>query len=240
MKNLPMKCTAFVLLGMLFLSSCQGIDCISGSGNQITVNRDIDNFTKIETNGSFEIIIKQDSSSSVRIQADDNIQDKIETSVRGNTLSIDMDGNFCDSGPIQLYISSRDFEKIKASGAIDIRSDGVLNVNDFELSLSGSSKIMLEMNARTLRTSSSGSSEIDLKGQAGSHELDLSGSSNIEALDFVVGEYNINSSGSSKSRINVLNVLNVRSSGSSKVEYRGKPSKVSNQDSGSSKVISID
>lgn len=240
MKNSSLKYAAIVLLGAFLLSSCHGIDCISGSGNQVTVTRDVGPFTKIETSGSFEIVLKQDSISSVRINADDNIQDLIETSVRGNTLSIDMEGNYCDSGSIKVYISSRNFEQIKASGAVDIRSDGRLNVNDFELNLSGSSKIMLEMNAKTLRTTSSGSSEMHLKGQAGVHELDLSGSSNIDALDFVVGEYNINSSGSSTSRINVLNKLNVRSSGSSKVEYRGKPSKVSNQDSGSSKVIGID
>lgn len=239
MNNFGLKFCTTALLGVLLLASCNGIDCVSGSGNQVTVTRDIGTFTKIETSGSFEIILKQDPLSALRIEADDNIQDEIKTSISGNTLSIDMDGNFCDSGPILLYISSKDFEKIKISGAVDLRSDGQLDLNDFELNLSGSSKVMLEMNAKRLRTSSSGSTEINLKGQAGVHELDLSGSTNIKALDFVVGEYNIKSSGSSKSSINVLNVLNVRSSGSSKVEYIGKPSKVSNHDSGSSQVISI-
>lgn len=239
MNNLKLKLCTTALLGIVLLTSCNGIDCVSGSGNQVSVSRDIGAFTKIETSGSFEIILKQDSISSLRIEADDNIQNEIVTSIRGNTLSIDMNGNFCDPGPISIYISSKDFEKIKASGAVDIRSDGLLNVIDFDLNLSGSSKIMLEINAKTLRTSSSGSSEINLKGQAGVHELDLSGSADIEALDFVVGEYNIKSSGSSKSKINVLNVLDVNSSGSSKVEYRGKPSKVSNHDSGSSQIISI-
>lgn len=236
MKNLGL---IFLILGTFFLLSCNGTDCIRGTGNQVTMTRNTEPFTKIETSGSFEIVLKQDSISALIINADDNIQDEIETSISGKTLSISMSNNICDSGPILIYINSKDFEKIKASGSVDIKSDGLLNVNDFELNLSGSSKVMLEMNAKKLRTSSSGSSEISLKGQAGAHELELSGSGHIEALDFVVGEYNIKSSGSSQSMINVLNVLNVRSSGSSTVKYKGKPSKISNHDSGSSQIISI-
>ena len=239
MKSLGLKFGILVLFGAFFLSSCNGPDCIRGSGNQVSKTRNLGSFSKIETSGSFEIIVKQDSTSSLVINADDNIQDEIETSINGKTLSIGIGSNICDSGPILIYINSKDFEKIKASGSVDIKSDGLLNVNDFELNLSGSSKVMLEMNAKTLRTSSSGSSDISLKGQAGAHELELSGSGNIDALEFVVGEYNIRSSGSSQSKINVLNVLNVRSSGSSTVEYKGKPSKVSNHDSGSSQIISI-
>lgn len=240
MKNLFLKFVTPILLGAFLLSTCQSLDCISGSGNQVLLSRDLGYFTKIETSGSYEIILKQDSINSLSIKADDNIQDEIMTRVSGNTLSISMEGFFCKPGPIIIYISSKEIEKVKASGAIDISSDGLLDVSDFQLELSGSSKVMLELNAKTLKTSSSGSSDINLKGQAGIHELELSGSSNIEALDFVVGEYNINSSGSSKSRINVLNKLNVRSSGSSKIEYKGKPSKISNHDSGSSKITSLD
>jgi hypothetical protein len=95
------------------------------------------------------------------------------------------------------------------------------------------------MNAANVRTTSSGASEIFLKGQASSHEVDLSGSSEINALDFVVGKYRIESSGSANSKINVLNELEVKSSGSSDVEYRGNPSKLSNDDSGASSIRKI-
>jgi hypothetical protein len=90
-----------------------------------------------------------------------------------------------------------------------------------------------------VRTQSSGASEIFLKGQASSHEVELSGSSSIDALDFVVGKYRIESSGASNSKINVLSDLRVKSSGASDVEYRGNPSNVSNDDSGASSVRKI-
>jgi len=221
------------------MSSCNGFDCVNGSGNQITESRDIGIFANIETSGSLKIVLSQDSISSVRILADDNIQDRIQTKLKGNTLRIDIDGNFCDADSITVYLSSKDYQKIESSGSVEVISEGKLNLNELEIELQGSSKIMLDLNVKSLKTSSSGSLEIELKGQSGSHDLDLTGSSSVEAVDFVVGEYRISTTGSSKSRINVLNMLKVNSSGASEVEYKGKPSKIEKDNSGASIVRSI-
>lgn len=239
MKNSTLILTVTILLASALLSSCSNVGCINGSGKQISEVRNVGPFTKIETSGSIKVVLRQDSLSSIRILADDNIQREIDTRVKGNTLVIDMEGNICDGGPVTIYISSKNYEGIEASGAVEIVSDGKLNVNDFDLDLSGSSRVSLDINAANLRTSSTGASEIKLAGQAGSHNLDLSGSSSVEALDFVVGKYHIESSGSSKSRINVLNELDIRSSGSSDIQYRGNPSNVTNDDSGASSVKKI-
>lgn len=233
-----------ILTGMLslsaLLSSCNPFDCVRGSRNLVSQNRKVEAFTKVETSGSIKVVLKQSTDYGLRITADDNIQKEIETYVRGNTLIIDTDGNFCDSGPITIYVNSREYEGIHASGAVEILSDGKLTVKNFELDLRGSVKVDLDINAANMKTSSSGASEIFLKGQAGSHELELSGSSSVEALDFVVGRYRIENSGSSNSRINVLNELNISSSGSSDVEYRGSPSSIKNNESGASSLKKID
>jgi hypothetical protein len=239
MKEFSLNSIVFISLSALLLSSCNGFDCINGSGNQVTESRDIGTFTNVETSGSLTIVLSQDSASSIRILADDNIQDKIQTKLRGNTLRIDIEGNFCDAGPVTIYLSSKDYQKIESSGSVEVLSEGKLNLNELEIELQGSSKVMLDLNAKSLKTSSSGSSEIELKGQAGSHDLEMTGSSSVEALDFVVGEYRINSTGASKSRINVLNVLEVNSHGASEVEYKGKPSKIEKDNSGASVVRSI-
>lgn len=232
--------TGALSLGVLF-SSCNGFNCVNGSGNQISETREVGSFTRVETSGSIKVILKQGPVNSLKITADDNILRDIETYVRGNRLIIDLDGGgFCDVGPITVFVTSREYEGIDASGAVEILSDGKLNVNDFALELSGSSKVDLDINAADVTTSSSGASEIFLKGQAGSHELDLSGSSSVEALDFVVGRYRIESSGASDSRINVLNELEISSSGSSDVQYRGNPTKVKNDESGASSLKRID
>ncbi len=238
--NTSNRIIASILSIGILLSSCSGFDCIEASGNQISQDRNVGAFTRVETSGSMKIILKQGPGNNVKITADDNILKEIETYVRGNKLTIDLEQSFCNAGPITVYVTSNNYEGVEASGAVEILSDGNLKLNDFELDLSGSSKVDLDLNAANVKTSSSGASEIFLKGQAGSHELDLSGSTSVEALDFVVGRYRIESSGASNSRINVLNELNLSSSGSSDVEYRGSPSNIKNDESGASSLKKID
>lgn len=237
--NNTAKFIAVILSTGALFASCNNINCISGSGNQVSTTRNVDPFTRVETSGSIKVVLKQGGSSEVRIIADDNIQKEIETFVRRGRLVIDLDGNFCDAGPITVYVTSGEYEGIDASGAVEILGDGKLNVKDFDIDLSGSSKVDLDLNAANVSTSSSGASEIFLRGQAGSHELDLSGSSSLDAFDFVVGKYRIESSGASQSRINVLNELQISSSGSSDVEYRGNPSTIKNSESGASSLTKV-
>jgi len=82
MRNFSLNLIVYLSLGLLLLSSCNGFDCINGSGNQVTESRDIGTFTQVETSGSLKIVLSQDSTSSVRILADDNIQDEIKTRLR--------------------------------------------------------------------------------------------------------------------------------------------------------------
>jgi hypothetical protein len=229
--------TFFLISAVLYLTGCNS-DCINGSGKQISKTRNVEPFTFIETSGTIKLVLKQ-GPQQLRVVADDNIIDEIRTQVKGDKLSIDMDGNFCNSGPITVYLSSQGYEGIDASGAVEIESDGLLQLKDFDLDLKGSNKVNLNMNADHVTTKSTGASEVTLKGQASSHEVELSGSSKISAIDFVVGNYRIESSGAAISRINVLNELDVRSKGSSEIEYRGNPSKITNDDSGASSVRKI-
>jgi hypothetical protein len=220
-------------------SGCRGMDCVYGSGNQVTENRNVESFSAIEVGGSVKLILKQDSTTSVRIVADDNIQDRIETRVSGGRLHIEMDGNFCETGPITIYATTRTLEGVDASGSVEVISDGTLSGERFALDLSGSTKVNLLLNTGEMRTDASGATEVTLKGQARSHEISMSGSGDVQALDFVVGNYRISTSGSTDLKINALNELHVESSGASDISYRGNPKNVKNSNSGASSLNKI-
>lgn len=239
-----MKTNAYITLAIAglattFFSSCS-VTCKQGSGNIVTDTRKIDDFTKIDVGGGYKITLKQDSSQTIAITIDDNLQEQVKTSVSGGVLKITSNRSLCTTGDAQLVIGVRDLKGIDASGAIELRSDGRLNVKDLDLDFSGSSKADLDLNAANVHTGGSGATELKLKGQASSHTIDLSGTGKIEALDFVVGDYSIETSGSSESHINVLNSLNVNTSGASSIEYKGNPKKVTNHESGSSQIKKIE
>lgn len=231
----------YVLIALLILnlSACKG-PCIEGSGNQVSQDRTVDPFTAVEAGGAVKLILQQDSVQQVTIVADDNLQEYIKTSVSGGRLQIKTEKDFCDVGPITVYVNAKSFSGVSLSGTVDVSSKGRINTGDFNLELSGNSKVDLDIVAANFKTSSSGSSEIVLKGQARSHKLELSGAGAIEAFDFVVADYRIESSGAVDCKINVLNTLNVESSGASDIQYRGNPKQVNNDQSGSSSIRKVD
>lgn len=241
MKNLNFKIVLLVAaVSITLFSSCRRFRCIKGTGNQRTETRKMTGFTKIDVSGGYKVTLKQDSSESIAINIDDNLFKYVETTVEGGTLKVHSRKNICPSGEATLVIGVKNLDGIEASGAVDVKSDGRLNVKDLNIDLSGSTKIDLDLNAANVRTGASGSSEIYLKGQAATNDIDMSGSGKVEALDFVVGKYKISTSGASECKINVLNELDVHTSGSSDIKYRGNPAKVNNDQSGASSVKKID
>jgi hypothetical protein len=241
MKNFSFKILVIVAAASVTLfSSCKKFRCVRGSGNVKTESRKVSDFTKIDVSGGFKVTLKQDSSLAVGISADDNLLKYIQTSVSGGKLRIKTKRNICGSGEITITIGMRNLEEIDASGAVEVRSDGLVNTSDLNIDLSGSTKVNLNLNARNVHTGGSGSTEIFLKGQAASHNIDLSGSGKVEALDFIVGKYNIETSGATHCKINVLTDLSVHTSGASEIEYKGSPTKVTNDQSGASSIKKIE
>jgi hypothetical protein len=239
MKKIHLTILALVAgIALAGLPSCR-FSCVHGSGHQKSEERKVGEFKAISISGGFKVILKQDSSFSVRITADDNLLKYIRTETDGNRLKVFTRKNMCNTGEMTVNIGVRDLEELKASGAVEVESAGKLTVHDLHFRLSGATKINMELNAANVTTSGSGVTELNLRGQASSHNIDLSGSGKVHAFDFVVNTCNIETSGVGHSEVNVLNTLNVRSSGASEVKYRGNPT-IRNDKSGASSIEKAD
>ena len=218
-------------VSLISLSSCR-LNCKRGSGSLITEHRGVGSFTGVEVSGGYKVVIKQDSVNSVTIIGDDNLMKYVKTENNGDKLKIYNSRSLCPSGQYTVYVSLKELNYIETSGATSVFSDGKITVKDLELHTSGSTKINLSLNADHVKTEASGLTDIFLEGQAQSHTIETSGSSNLNALNFVVNKYRIQSSGLSHCKINVLSDLDINSSGASDVQYRGNPANIHNDKSG--------
>ncbi|OCX53793.1 hypothetical protein BEL04_05770 [Mucilaginibacter sp. PPCGB 2223] len=230
------KIFAFLLVvvagvSLISLSSCR-FNCKRGSGSLITEHRGVGNFSGLELSGGYKVVVKQDSVDNVTIIGDDNLMKYVKTEVNGDNLKIYNSHSICPSGQYTVYISLKELKYIETSGATSVFSDGRITVKDLELHTSGATKINLSLNADHVKTEASGLTDIFLEGQAQSHQLETSGSSTLNALNFVVNKYRIESSGLSHCKINVLSELSINSSGASDIQYRGNPANIQNNKSG--------
>ncbi|MVN20835.1 head GIN domain-containing protein [Mucilaginibacter arboris] len=237
MKKQPLLIlSAFVLLFSL-LASCNN-SCVKGSGKAVSENRKVAAFTKLNLIGAYKLVLKQ-GSPSVKITADDNLLKLIQTDISGDELKISTKGSICNAGTMEIDITNPDFQAVKSSGSLDLSSDGKLSVKDFDMELAGVSKVNLNLSAANVKTLASGTSEINLTGQATENLVTLNGTGNLNALDFIVANYRIETRGAAHCKINVLNELSVDISGAGDVQYKGNPSKINNANSGAASIKKI-
>lgn len=238
MKNV-FQAALVLLTGMsLFISSCKMV-CTKGSGHVVSEKRKVAGFTKLDISGSYDVELVQDSSQTVTISADDNLLKQIITEVSNDKLTIKTENNLCPSGQIVVTIGVRNLDEIDQSGAINLLTKGKLVTKDLSMDLSGSSNLNMELDAANVNTTASGTIDLYLKGQATMHKMDVSGGAKVRAFDFVVGNYDLETSGAGDFEINVLHELNVNSSGASTVKYKGNPTTINNKKSGVSTITKV-
>lgn len=237
MKTKYLAIATFFAITLGGLSSCM-MNCVHGSGSEATENRKVTDFTSIDISGGFNVILKQDSSLALKITADDNLLKYIKTTVNGGRLRIYTRRNVCSSGRMMVYVGVHNLEDLKASGGINVESEGKIVTRDMHFNLSGATKVTMDLNADNVTTKGAGSTELNLKGQATSHNIELTGSGKVNALDFIVGNCDIQTTGVGESNVNVLHSLTINSTGASDVKYRGNPT-VSEHKAGASSVQKV-
>lgn len=228
-----------ILLISLSLTSCHfGHDRIKGDGQIKTEARTVSNFSKVDVSGNFDVYLKQDSLTSVRVEADQNLMKYIKVHESNGTVYIETENDveLDGSKPVKIYVASPSFQGIDASGSCEIRSENKLSDSSrIEISLSGSSDVDLEVNSPVVRSHLSGSGAVKLKGQTKDLSLSGSGSFSAHTMDLLAENVGVEISGSGSADVFASVKLDVSVSGSGDVRYKGNAS-VSQHISGSGSV----
>jgi len=208
---------------------------VSGNGEVKEVERQITAFNEIEASGMLEIILMH-GEPGLRVVADENLHELIETVVKNDRLMIRTTKNIKQYKKLEIYISSAEFEEIEVSGAVSIRSEGILRGDDMELESSGAADVKMSLDYDDLSCELSGASEIELKGSARTVSVRSSGASNLKLFDLEVRSMRLNLSGATEARINVSHELSVEASGASEIRYKGSPKITKTELSGASSI----
>jgi len=237
-----------VLLVALFISAC-GMQMVVGSGKVASESREVSNFSSIRLEGIGDVIITQADTTSLRIEAEDNLIPYFETSVQGDTLVIGIKDqyfgyNLRPTKPVKFYVSTPNISAVTLAGSGNITT-GDVKTTGFKASLLGSGNITADslaatsvdinlagsgnvnlgtVTADTISSTIAGSGNITLAGEVFNQSARIVGSGDYRASGMQSKNANINVTGSGNSRITVSDSLNVTILGSGDVTYAGKPS----------------
>ncbi len=215
-----MKYLLCILFAVSILSSCNQR---RGSGNIIREKRQTGNFTEISVSGAFTVEVKTGAVTEVEVESDDNVIRFIETKVSGNTLKIrTKNGNGFNDAHFKVYITAPEINKIKSSGASNIKVTDQLKSNrKISLDVSGAAGIDASVDAPEIYAEVSGAGNIELSGRTRDYKAKVSGSGTIKSGNLQSENTTVDVSGAGTARVHASVRLNAKASGAGNIHYKG-------------------
>lgn len=254
--NTQKKLLIIPVLLALLLNSCIYDMWIEGNGDLIEEEREIPEFSKISSSGSFNVYYEYSDSIKVTVECESNLIMYIETFVYDEELKIrtPFNVNIRPSETIEVYVKGPFVDEISLSGSglihtgeietdrlkLGTSGSGIIETtfygDDLETSLSGSGRIDAYAECEYFESKISGSGKVYLEGEADRALYKVSGSGTFRGYDFEVANLEINVSGSGRMYVNATETMDVNISGSGNIHYIGKPS-ISTSITGSGNMI---
>lgn len=197
---------------------------IDGEGPRVERDLNLRDFEGVKMAMNADVYITPGNKQSVRISAQANIIDLIETDVNDGVWKIRSSENIDDVMPIKVYITIPRLTYAAVSGSGGIYGEGTFTAGNYmKVAVSGSGNLELNVNADQIEASVSGSGDIELGGSCNEFNIGVSGSGDVDADDLVTQNCDVRISGSGEAKVNASDNLKVSVSGSGDVFYRGDP-----------------
>ena len=222
------KMLSLIVLAFLFVSAfSQGEKdknkdkpTIQGSGNVITRDVPVQPFDQLEASGVFNVSLVQSSKESVKIEAEDNLQDLFEVKNEGSKLIVGMkkDAPFNSKKKMTVYVSFKNLKSMDLKMVGNLSSQGSLNFADLSLENKSVGSVDLALNAQKLDIRNKSVGNLKLSGKAANAVIRNNSVGAIKAGDLVVQTMDIDNDGIGSAEVNAAKELKVKDSFLGKVK----------------------
>ncbi len=232
-----MKKLSVLLIGLLIAAGLYAQQ-VNDPNAQVRQAKD---YHGISVSNAFDVYIIQGNEEAVAVSAAElKHRERIKVEVKAGILYIgyDSDGKSWSSGnkKLKAYISFKQIDLLKVSGACDVFISGTLKADVLSINQSGASDVKGKLDVNKLTVDLSGASDMMVTGSATQLSVNASGASDFKGYDLATDVCNAKASGASDIKITVNRELSAQASGASDVRYKGNGQIKEVKSSGSSSV----
>ncbi|NOQ25844.1 MAG: hypothetical protein GQ564_10825 [Bacteroidales bacterium] len=227
MKTKQLLSAGLFILSLIYLSSCDELfeERIEGNNIVVTKVRTVAPFNEVISTGNFDVYITIADSSSLIIEAEENLFAFITTKVRGDKFYLEEKDNYRidNNQAIKIFLTTPNIEGAMLTGSGFIICDS-LTTDFLDLEITGSGDIefnkldLLEIDGQI-----TGSGDITVWGTADRSEFTITGSGHIHGLDLLQNYCDALITGSGNIYVNVDEHLKALITGSGNIYYLGSP-----------------
>lgn len=212
-------------------------DGIDGNGNVTTQTRNVQgNFSKIDVNRGLDVTIEQSDSYFVEVEADDNLQSHITTTVENGTLIITTDENIDEATAKRIHVKMPSLTGIETSSGSSAATNGSYKGTDISVKTSSGSQADLNLEFDNISCESTSVSSITVKGKALKLTTHSSSGSEIDARNLLVNDVVSESTSGSSTDVHPIVNLNGKASSQSSISYDSSPKTVTKEETSGGSV----
>lgn len=188
--------------------------------------RNAGSFHAIEVSNGINLILNQGSTEAVAVSASSpEIRSRIKTVVSNGKLKIyfDKDGykNNNIKKELKAYVSFKNLDDLDANSGADVVTDGNINVNELNITLSSGADFDGSVTANKLSVDQSSGSDMDIKGKVGDLKVSASSGSDFSGYGLVSETCKAHASSGSDIEITVNKELQADASSGGDIGYKG-------------------
>ena len=213
-----------------------GMHCVSGSGNMTSEIRAVDTFTGIHASTGVTVYLRDGQTQTVRVEAEDNIMELVETELDGNILDVRLKGCVRNANPVNVYISSNKINSLDASSAGKIIGEYKIEKEKVSVEASTSGSVNVEVDATEVVADASSAGAIMIVGTTDKLNAKASSSGMLNAYGLTAKEVDADASSAGVAEVYASENLQAAASSAGKILYKGNPT-ILNTDTSSAGVV---
>ena len=225
-----MRKVVFASLAGIFLAGSVAAqenktETIEGNGKLVTRDVPVSSFESLKAGGVYELKLSQGNKETVKIEADENLQQYFTVRNDGNKLVIDMEKlknkSLNNKSKMKVYVTFKNLKELELSTVGNVASDDQLAFGDLDLKNRSVGNVDLRMTVNKLDMKNSSVGNVKLSGKAQDAVVKNTGVGALQAGNFVVQTMNIENTGVGSAEVNAVKNLKVKDSFLGSVKNKG-------------------
>lgn len=208
-----------ILVVLLFSTS---VGLLFGQESEV---RKVGSFRGIKSSQAIDVYLKKGDKEEVRVESMNISLSEVLTEVSGNILRIHLEKSSYRKVNVKVYVTYVALEKISASSASSIFSEGPIKASSLDISASSAGSIEISIDADRVDVDASSAANIDLEGKANDLTVEVSSAGDVDAYNLVTQNVTAKASSAGSAKVSVSKELEAHASSAGSIRYRGNPTR---------------
>jgi hypothetical protein len=205
---------------------------------QQSETRSLNSFRGIKVSQAIDAYLKKGDKESARVEITGGTTADVITEVEGSSLRIKMrdNRNSWNKVKVKVYVTYVTLEKISASSASSVFSEGVIKTDHFDIATSSAASVEVSLEANSVMVDTSSAGEVVLEGRSPKLEVEASSAGDVDAYKLECETVVAKVSSGAEAKLSVSKDLEANASSGGDIRYRGNPSRTNTHSSSGGSV----